>query len=166
MSEPRAPSSGESDSAALDDLVAHVPLPRWTAPVFLACVLVLVPWIVWLALSLPRRHTDKNYDVTWVGFDVGLLSALACVMWFAQRRSTHVELAAAAAGTMLVVDAWFDITTASSAVARTQAIGAAVLFELPVAIVCWWVARNAEAVRRRRNASLLERVRADPRRPR
>jgi hypothetical protein len=117
-----------------------------------------VPWIVWLALSLPRQHTDHDYDVTWVGFDIGLLIALACVMWFAQHRSTYVELAASAAGTMLIVDAWFDITTASSGFARWEAVGGAVLFELPIAALCWWLARNAEAVRRR-NASLLQRVR-------
>ena len=111
--------------------------------------IVLVPWIVWLAVSLPSSHTDRFYDLTWVGFDVGLLGAMAAVVLLAQRRSTYVEIAATAAGTMLVVDAWFDITTSQAGADRWEAIAAAVFFELPIAALCWWLARNAETVRRR-----------------
>lgn len=136
-------------ASGAEELPTSIALPGWTAPVFLGFVVALVPWIAWLALSLPREHTDRNYAVTWVGFDVGLLGALATVMWLAQRRSVYVELAATVAGTMLVMDAWFDTTTASSGGARLAAIAGAVLFELPIAALCGWVARNAEAVRRR-----------------
>jgi hypothetical protein len=137
------------------DGVERVDLPRWTAPVFLVFIVALVPWIVWLGVSLPSRHTDQIYDVTWVGFDIGLLAALAAVMWLAHKRSTYVEIAAAVAGTMLVVDAWFDITTSMPGWDRWQAIGAAAFIELPIAALCWWVSRNAEAVRRRGTASLV-----------
>ena len=133
----------------------RVDLPRWTAPVFLVFTVALVPWIIWLGVSLPSRHTDQIYDVTWVGFDIGLLIALAAVMWLAHKRSTYVEIAATVAGTMLVVDAWFDVTTSIAGWDRWQAIGAAVFVELPVAGLCWWLSQNAESVRRRRTASLV-----------
>jgi hypothetical protein len=136
----------------------HVDLPRWTAPVFSVFVVVLVPWIIWLGVSLPSRHTAQFYDVTWVGFDIGLFVALAAVGWLAHRRSTYVEIAAAAAGTMLVVDAWFDISLSAAGWDRWEAIAVAVFVELPIAALCWWLSRNAEAVRRRRAASLLRRV--------
>jgi hypothetical protein len=142
-----------------DELVGRVDLPRWTAPVFLGFVIGLVPWIIWLALSLPSHHTDRIYDVTWVGFDIGLFIALGAVMLMAWRRSSRVEIAAAIAGTMLVVDAWFDITTSTPGLDRWEAIGAAVLIELPIAGVCWWLTRNAEAVRVRKTESLLHQVR-------
>jgi hypothetical protein len=118
----------------------------------------LAPWIVWLGLSLPSSHTDHFYDVTWVGYDIGLLIALSAVMVLAHRRSTYVEIAASIAGTMLVVDAWFDITTSSPGSDRIEAIAAAVIFELPIAGLCLWLSRNAESVRRRRAASLLRRL--------
>jgi hypothetical protein len=133
-------------------------LPRWTVPVFLLFSVALIPWIVWLGFSLPSRHVDRFYDVTWVGFDIGLLLALAAVVWLAQRRSRYVERAAIVAATMLVVDAWFDITTSTPGSDRWQAIGAAVVFELPIAALCWWLARNADSVRHRRDDSMLRQV--------
>jgi hypothetical protein len=145
------PGPAGDDTTVLPD--EEIPLPRWTAPAFLLFSILLVPWIGWLAASLPSEHTDRFYDVTWVGFDVGLLGALAAVMWLAHRRSTYVEIAATIAGTMLVVDAWFDITTSTPGSDRWEAVGAAVLVELPIAALCWWLTRNAEAVRRRRGAT-------------
>ena len=125
-------------------------LPRWTAPVFLFFSVLLIPWIAWLAVSLPSSHTDHFYDVTWVGFDIGLLGAMATVMVLARRRSEYVEVAAITTCTMLVVDAWFDITTSTPGADRWEAIAAAAFVELPIAGLCGWLAANAEAVRRRR----------------
>ena len=125
-------------------------LPAWTAPVFLFFSVLLVPWIVWLSISLPSSHTDRFYDVTWVGFDVGLLGAMAAVVVLAKRRSEYVEVAATVTCTMLIVDAWFDITTSTPGADRWEAIAAAVFVELPIAALCGWLTRNAEAVRRRR----------------
>jgi hypothetical protein len=30
--------------------------PKWAAPVFVALAAALVPWTLWLAVSLPTRH--------------------------------------------------------------------------------------------------------------
>jgi hypothetical protein len=139
-------------------VATEIPLPRWTVPVFLAFAVGLVPWIIWLGLSLPSEHTDHFYDVTWVGFDVFELCSLAAVVVLAVRRSAYVEIAATIAATLLVVDAWFDITTSSPGRDRAEAVAAAGVFELPIAFLCAWVARNAEQVRRRTHASLLRRV--------
>jgi hypothetical protein len=144
-----------------------VPLPRWTAPLFLVFSVGLVPWIVFLAVTLPRRYTVRHYDLAWVGFDIGVLSALIVLMVLAHRRSPRVELAAAAAGTLLIVDAWFDVTTSSGG-DLWQAVASALVFELPIAGLCWWIAANADAVRRRRESSLvrLRRWRPDVTAPR
>ena len=158
VSDSRPTSDEPVTSDVPDELARRVDLPRWTAPVFLAFAIAMVPWIVWIALSLPSNHTDEIYDVTWVGFDIGLLIALGAVMLLAQRRSSRVEIAAAVAGTLLVVDAWFDITTSTPGWDRWEAIGAAALIELPIAGLCWWLTRNAEAVRVRRTESLLRQV--------
>jgi hypothetical protein len=149
---------GRENDLVTADEPEHVDLPRWTAPVFALFLTALVPWIIWLGVSLPSSHTDHFYDVTWVGFDIGLFLALAAVVWLSHQRSTYVEIASTVAGTLLVVDAWFDITTSTPGWDRWEAIGMAVLVELPIAGLCWWLSRNAEAVRRRRAASMLGRI--------
>lgn len=138
-----------------------VELPRWTPRLFLLLVVLLLPWIVFLSVTLPGDQTVHDYDVCWVGFDVFLLVALAAVMWLAHKRSTWIEVAAAAAGTLLLVDAWFDITTSGGA-QRWDAIVSAAVIEIPVSALCWWVARNAETLRRRTAQSLLSRAAAAP----
>ena len=50
------------------------------------------------------------------------------------------------AGTLLVCDAWFDITTSRGTDERLQAIALAIVVELPLAAVCFWIARNIERV--------------------
>lgn len=151
----------ENQPGSCDPVRAVVPdphridLPRWTAPLFLIFSVGLLPWIVYLGVTLPRRYTVHHFDLTWVGFDVGVLVALLVLVRLAWRRSPRVELAAAAAGTMLMVDAWFDITSASHGRDLWQAVITAVVFELPISALCWWIAWNAETIRHRRVDSLL-----------
>ena len=38
---------------------------------------ILVPWIVYLAVALPRVYVTHNWDEAWVGFDIILLLLLA-----------------------------------------------------------------------------------------
>ena len=123
--------------------------PRWTAPVYLVLAVLLVPWIVYLGLELPERTTSSHWDIAWVGFDAMEFAALALTGWAAYRRSTWVEVAATAAAVLLIVDAWFDVTTATGAWNMTQAIILGVGIELPLAVLSLWLARHAELVRRR-----------------
>lgn len=93
----------------------------------------LVPWIVLLALTLPHRHVASHWTLTWVGFDVLLLAALVTTSWLAWRRRRVVVLAAFATATLLVCDAWFDVTTARPGADTVIAILTALLLELPLA---------------------------------
>jgi hypothetical protein len=45
-------------------------------------------------------------------------------------------------GTLLVCDAWFDVLTSRGTSAVTQAVVEAVIVELPLAALCFWIARN------------------------
>jgi len=124
------------------------PVPRWAVPVFLLAAAALLPWIVWLSLTLPRRAEARHYRLAWVGFDVGMVFLLGILGWLARKRSPRVELAAAAATTYLLIDAWFDVVTAASDKDLLGAAAAAVILELPLAAMCGWVALHAEQVRR------------------
>ncbi|HEY3921372.1 MAG TPA: hypothetical protein VGL76_04590 [Gaiellaceae bacterium] len=119
---------------------------RWVAPFFAAAAIALVPWIVVLATRLPATHAAPHWNVTWAGFDVVLTLLLIAVAAAAWRRSPWLEGAATAAAALLLVDAWFDVTTASPGVELAASLAEALLVELPIAILCLLLARDAERV--------------------
>src|SRR6266516_2493430 len=85
----------------------------------------LLPRIVYVAWSLPSRSASSSWDVAWAGFDAGLFAALAATGWAAWRHAWWVQVAAIATATLLVVDVWFDVVTASGgalAVAVVEAV--------------------------------------------
>ena len=103
-------------------------------------------WTGFLAVTLPRRHVAVNWNVAWAGFDVALAVVLFLVAYGALRRRTWVQSAAAAAATLLVVDAWFDVVTAANGWDKVEAVALALSSELPLALVCLWIARNSNRV--------------------
>jgi hypothetical protein len=109
---------------------------------------LLVPWIVYLGLELPERTTSAHWDIAWVGFDAMEFAALAVTGWAAYLRSTWVEVAATASAVLLLVDAWFDVTTANGGWNLAQAAALGIGIELPLAALSLWLARHAELVRR------------------
>jgi hypothetical protein len=120
------------------------PVPAWVAPVFAACAFMLVPWIGYLAATLP--HTERVYArVPWVGFDIGLMIALTTTAILAWRGSARVALVATATATMLTIDAWFDVTGSVRDDERSRALASAV-GELILAAVCLWIAHHATEV--------------------
>jgi hypothetical protein len=118
----------------------------WVVPLYALAGIVLVPWIVFLVYSLPSTHAADHWDIAWAGFDVGLALLLLGVATAAWRRSLWLEGAATAAAALLAVDAWFDILTSSSNLELGVAIAEALLVELPLAVLCLLLARDAERV--------------------
>ncbi|HET6909751.1 MAG TPA: hypothetical protein VFH54_10470 [Mycobacteriales bacterium] len=117
--------------------------PRWVAPIYLVLAVLLVPWIVYLGIVLPDRTTSAHWDVAWVGFDVMEFAAIALTGWFAYRRSRWLEVTATAAAVLLLVDAWFDITTAHKHWDVVQAAVLGGVVELPLAALSLWIATRA-----------------------
>jgi hypothetical protein len=122
-------------------------VPRWIPRLFVVLALALAPWIAWLLLSLPRRAFVNHWEVAWAGFDVGLAVLLAGTGIALIRRSPLAQLLAAMAATLLLADAWFDTMTARGASGLTVAVVEALLCELPLALVCLWIARSIEPMR-------------------
>ncbi len=115
---------------------------RRLAWLYTAAVVALVPWIAYLAVTLPKRNLDLHYRAAWVGFD--LLSAFAIIRtaYMAFRVDERVQLSATATATLLIVDAWFDVTTSGS---RSQILAALVLaafLEIPAAIFSLYLAHH------------------------
>jgi hypothetical protein len=137
-------------------LVDNARVVRWAGPAFALFSLILLPWIVYLAYTLPSRQVSADYDVAWAGFDVMLLVALAGTGYFAFRRSRYLAAAAAATAALLAVDAWFDVTTTLPG-QRLEPIAQAVLIELPLAAVCVWLSLHTQQLSERRLVLLLRR---------
>lgn len=121
------------------------PTPRWVVPLFTGLGLALVPWTLYLAITLPRRATLDSYDAPWVGFDIGLAGLILLTAVLAHRRHRHVNLAAVAVTTMLVADAWFDVMTTPGGAAGGVAVALVTAFaiELPLAGLSLWIALTA-----------------------
>lgn len=127
-----------------DDPV-RIPLPRWMKALLGAVAVALIPWILYLTFTLPSRHVTFHYDLAWVGFDVGLTASFAATAWAAFRGSRWLVPLAAATGTMLCCDAWFDVVTSQSGGDMWEAIAEAALAELPLAAVCAFIVYDAES---------------------
>jgi len=117
---------------------------RLIAPFFLGAGLVLIPWTIWLTLALPAHHESENWRTVWVGFDLFEAAALITTAVTALRRSPWLAPVAAIAGTLLCVDAWFDVTLEAGGRHLLSAVLEAAFLELPLAAVCFWVARDVE----------------------
>lgn len=98
-------------------------------------VVVLVPWIGYLAVTLPHRHQVHSWDLTWVGFDLILLVLLALSLLLSWQRRLLVVPVVCGTGTLLACDAWFDITTAAPGNELLWSVVTAVVVELPLAVV-------------------------------
>jgi hypothetical protein len=125
------------------------PVPRWVGPVFAVLGAATIPWTAYLAMSLPAQARSHHYRAAWVGFDIMLVLVLLATAYFAWRGWRHVGILASSTATMLVVDAWFDVTTSRRADVP-QAILSAVFVELPLAVVCGWIALHVDQVIERR----------------
>jgi hypothetical protein len=120
-------------------------LREWVALGYGAVGIGLLPWAFWLSSSLPATHHSAHWDVAWSGFDVGLAACFCGTGIAAARRSpAWVGAFAAATGTMLIVDAWFDVILESHGNELGTALVEALVFELPTAVICFWIAFRTE----------------------
>ena len=110
---------------------------------FASAALVLVPWIGLLVVSLPCHYSARHWGIAWAGFDAGLALALGLTACAALPRAPWLDRAAVAAGTLLIADAWFNLVTARSTGAIALALTEALAIELPLALLCIWVAQTS-----------------------
>jgi hypothetical protein len=99
-------------------------------------------WAVYLGWRLPRHYVADHWALAWVGLDVAEISMLFGAAWSAWRRRAVLIVFSIAAATMFLLDAWFDVTTASHG-DELQSVALAVFVEVPSALVLLWVARRA-----------------------
>lgn len=96
--------------------------------------IVMIPWIIYLSLTLPEKYIAHNWDVAWVGFDVLLVGFMVATAVLGYLRRQLLLLTAFTTGVLLICDAWFDLTTAGPNDFWVSA-ATALLLEVPLAIL-------------------------------
>jgi len=104
-----------------------------------------VLWTVYLGWRLPRHHIAYHWDVAWVGLDVAEILMLVGAAWAAWRRRAVLIFFSIASATLLLLDAWFDVTTTGQK-GFGESLTLALVVEIPSALALLWVARRAAHV--------------------
>jgi hypothetical protein len=121
----------------LDDLItapAQRRLRRIRLWLMIGAMIALVPWIVYLGLTLPDKYVAHNWETTWVGFDILLLLFIGTTVVLALLRRQLLVLSAFTTGVLLICDSWFDVVTAAPD-DLWLSVTIAVLGEIPLAVV-------------------------------
>jgi hypothetical protein len=100
----------------------------------LSASVVLIPWIVYLALTLPQNYAAQHWRVAWVGFDILLLTFMIATAVLGFIRHHWLTLVAFTTGVLLACDAWFDVVTARHGDIVVSVLSAAIV-ELPLAAI-------------------------------
>ncbi len=95
--------------------------------------ITMIPWLVYLSVTLPENYEAHNWPATWVGFDVLLMAFMVATAVFGYLRRQVLLFAAFTAGVLLICDAWFDLMTAGPNDLRLSIV-TALLIELPLGI--------------------------------
>jgi hypothetical protein len=121
---------------------------RLVARLLVVVGVCLAVWTAYLAYDLPPNHVARNWDVAWAGFDTALVAMMFLVAYGVMRSRTWVQGAASATAALLVTDAWFDVLTASPGADRLESLLLSLTSELPLALLCGWIAVRADRLRR------------------
>lgn len=79
-----------------------------------ASAVILLPWIAYLASTLPSTVSARHWPLAWAGLDSVLAVGLAATGVLAIRRDRRAAFAAASTATVLLMDGWFDVCTSPS----------------------------------------------------
>jgi hypothetical protein len=118
-------------------------LPRMLLIFFALASCILVPWSIVVWQSLPAHHLDRHWNLAWSGFDISLVISLGLTSFLGLRKSGWVILPATIAGTLLLMDAWFDYLTAKQGWESGFSLVLAIFIEVPFALMAFWLAYTA-----------------------
>jgi hypothetical protein len=134
-----------SRRAKLHALRLHLSLSRRAQLVslcFLVGVLALIPWTVFLALTLPPRFHAQHWRLLWTGFDAALIAVLLLAAWAAWYRRQILAAISMVAGTLLFCDAWFDMVTSFGHRDEWLTMLTGFGVELPLGLFFFWLYRR------------------------
>jgi hypothetical protein len=122
-------------------LALHTTRDRLLSALVVGVFLEIV-WTIYLGWRLPRHYVAHHWDLAWVGLDVAEILLLLGSAWAAWRRRAVLILFAVALATLLLLDAWFDVTTAGHG-DFLESVLVSIFVEVPSALALLWIARRA-----------------------
>jgi hypothetical protein len=93
-----------------------------------------------LAVALPATAQAQHWALAWAGLDGAEAAAALLTALLLSRGDHRASLPAAAGGTLLLIDAWFDVCTSAPGAGQAMALAEAAFVEIPLAIAAWWLA--------------------------
>jgi hypothetical protein len=115
---------------------------RWFLISTIACCVILAAWIGVLAVTLPRFYRAGDWRGAWVGFDLAELAAFAATAWAAWRGRQALIMCLLVLATLLLCDAWFDVTLDVRTNGFMWSLLSALLIEIPLAVAALLAARR------------------------
>lgn len=122
--------------APLSDVIDPVLLTRirrLRLGLMIGCSIGMIPWLVYLSMTLPENYVAHNWTATWIGFDMLLATFMVATAVFGYLRRQVLLFAAFTSGVLLICDAWFDLMTAGPDDVWVSVI-TALMIEVPLAI--------------------------------
>ncbi|OBK21010.1 hypothetical protein A5634_11090 [Mycobacterium asiaticum] len=124
----------EAPLSELEDPAVLARMRRIRLGLIVGGLVAMIPWIGYLAWTLPQKYVAHNWPVTWVGFDILLLGFMAATALLGFKRRQLLILTGFTTGVLLICDAWFDMMTAGPEDAALSVI-TAVLIQAPMAFL-------------------------------
>jgi hypothetical protein len=131
----------------LSDVVDPVRLSRIRRirlSLMIGCSVAMIPWLVYLSVTLPQNYEAHNWPATWIGFDVLLVAFMLATAVFGYLRRQVLLFFAFTSGVLLICDAWFDLMTAGPDDLWLSLV-TALLIEVPLAV---FMIRGAQRILR------------------
>ncbi len=114
-------------------------VPTWPAIIYIVLAIILLPWTIYLGVSLPAHYLSAHWDISWTGLDVGLIATMLVTGVLAYRRSRWIIISSTMVGSFLLVDAWFDVMSERGLTDFRQSLILAIFVELPLAFISYYI---------------------------
>lgn len=115
---------------------------RRIALVLIVASLTISGIIIFLSIDLPYTYRATNWNLAWAGFDVLLLLTILLTLWALFNHKQIAIIASSMAGTILVIDTWFDIITSQPGRDFYVALATGLLLEMPFALTLFWFSKK------------------------
>jgi hypothetical protein len=102
----------EAPLADVIDPLQLARIRRMRLSLMIACSIGMIPWLVYLSMTLPENYVAHNWRATWIGFDMLLVAFMVATAFFGYLRRQVLLFSAFTSGVLLICDAWFDLMTA------------------------------------------------------
>ena len=108
----------------------------------IVCCVILAAWIGVLAVTLPRYYRAGDWRGAWVGFDLAELATFVATAWAAWRGRQLLIMCLIVLATLLLADAWFDVTLNVRTSDFLFSLLLALFVEIPLAVAAILGARR------------------------